>query len=230
MKTFTLSSYEQLTWRVPRRALRLNPPLPTVKGKLSDKEKHASHAEAQRRFRERNLDATCAQARQRMQRLCAQPRSPEEVQQALKKRREADTTDNELKFVAKHGHDNFMDYYFPKYTELGQKYLPRLRFEDGPAAAKKTMKPTMKEWVRPNSWARSNLEGAWWMPECEVFYQKRLSHFAGNIFLPTNPAKWRHNLKFRSEQKQAKEIWVQSECVVASIVQQMIEMGLLQDV
>ncbi|KAJ6554004.1 hypothetical protein DFH09DRAFT_1318664 [Mycena vulgaris] len=76
----------------------------------------------------RNLDATCVQARQRMQRLRAQPRSPEEVQQVLKKRREADATDNELyrrrKSVAKHRHDNFMDYYFPKYAELGQKYLP----------------------------------------------------------------------------------------------------------
>ncbi|KAJ6583128.1 hypothetical protein DFH09DRAFT_1076283 [Mycena vulgaris] len=112
----------------------------------SDEEQPSSHAEAPQRFREstyiagpRNLDAICAQARQRMQRLCAQPHSPEEVQQALKKRREADATDNELKFVAKHGHNNFMDYYFPKYAELGQKYLPRLRFEDGPAAAKKTM-------------------------------------------------------------------------------------------
>ncbi|KAJ7105941.1 hypothetical protein C8R44DRAFT_638930 [Mycena epipterygia] len=85
-------------------------------------------------------------------------------------------------------------------------------------------------WPRPNSWARGNLDGAWWMPECEAFYQKRLSHLAGNVFLPTSPSKWRHNLKFRKEQKQAKEIWEQFEHVAASIVQRMIEMGLLQDV
>ena len=27
-----------------------------------------------------------------------------------------------------------MNYYFPKYAELGKRHLPRLRFEEGPAA------------------------------------------------------------------------------------------------
>ncbi|KAJ7472490.1 hypothetical protein FB451DRAFT_1175236 [Mycena latifolia] len=54
--------------------------------------------------------------------------------------READAQGNELKFVAKYGHEAFMEFYFPKYAELGKQYLPQLRFEEGPAAAKKKRK------------------------------------------------------------------------------------------
>jgi hypothetical protein len=30
-----------------------------------------------------------------------------------------------------------MTYYYPKYEELGQRFLPRLQFNEGPAAKKK---------------------------------------------------------------------------------------------
>ncbi|KAJ6496850.1 hypothetical protein DFH09DRAFT_1337060 [Mycena vulgaris] len=50
-------------------------------------EKQDSHAAAQRRFRERNLEATRALARERMKRLRAKPRSPREIQDALQTRR-----------------------------------------------------------------------------------------------------------------------------------------------
>ncbi|KAJ6463864.1 hypothetical protein DFH09DRAFT_1113242 [Mycena vulgaris] len=124
----------------------------------SDAEKQDSHAAAQRRFRERNLEATRALAREHMKRLRAKPRSPREIQDALEKRRPADAKENELyihffaviphahvpsdrrrrkKFVAEYGQDVFMEYYFPKYEELGTRFLPRAQFDERPAAKKK---------------------------------------------------------------------------------------------
>ncbi|KAJ7124515.1 hypothetical protein C8R44DRAFT_734988 [Mycena epipterygia] len=92
---------------------------------LSGKAKRQRHAEAQRKYRERNLEAMHAKAQERMQRLRAKICTPEQIQDAADKRREADTDCAELlphlarKFVAKFGHKAFMEFYYPQYELCG---------------------------------------------------------------------------------------------------------------
>ncbi|KAF8144993.1 hypothetical protein K438DRAFT_1630881 [Mycena galopus ATCC 62051] len=71
-------------------------------------------------------------------------------------------------------------------------------------------------WPKPNSWARGSLDGGWWTPQCEEFFQKRLGHFANEVYMPTTPPKWRHNLKFRPD---VKKCWDGYEIVADGIVQ-----------
>ncbi|KAJ7687990.1 hypothetical protein B0H14DRAFT_2653516 [Mycena olivaceomarginata] len=101
-----------------------------------------SHAEAQRKYREKNLEATRAKARERMKRLRAR-RTPEEVETASRQRKEGDADYRELEivgklsrntkgassnFISKYGESQFFDVYFPLYAQLGQKHLPGLKF------------------------------------------------------------------------------------------------------
>ncbi|KAJ7460535.1 hypothetical protein FB451DRAFT_1405104 [Mycena latifolia] len=106
----------------------------------------------------RNSEATRALARDHMRKLHARPRSLQEIEAALQTHRAADAEENELlvrgfpcllqahvhpvrchrkKFVKKYGHDAFMEFYFPKYEELGTRFLPRVQFDEGPAAKKR---------------------------------------------------------------------------------------------
>ncbi|KAJ7081107.1 hypothetical protein C8R43DRAFT_965648 [Mycena crocata] len=36
---------------------------------------------------------------------------------------------------------------------------------------------TVSWWPKPGAWARGSLDGAWWTPQCEDFFQKRLNQF-----------------------------------------------------
>ncbi|KAJ7351493.1 hypothetical protein DFH08DRAFT_957807 [Mycena albidolilacea] len=96
----------------------------------SDITKRRSHAEAQRRYREKNVEATREKARERMQ-LKRASRSVEEVAAAAEKWREGDADYNEYrrcrKFVQKFGQQNFMEHYFPLYEEQGTKHLPGVK-------------------------------------------------------------------------------------------------------
>ncbi|KAJ6603537.1 hypothetical protein DFH09DRAFT_1301323 [Mycena vulgaris] len=91
----------------------------------TDEERRWSHVEAQRRYRER------IRAR----------REAAEVLVALEKRHESDAKNNEqrrrMKFAKKYGYDAFAEFYFPKYEQLGKRFLPRSQFDEGPAAKKK---------------------------------------------------------------------------------------------
>ncbi|KAJ7907434.1 hypothetical protein B0H13DRAFT_1618390 [Mycena leptocephala] len=83
--------------------------------------------------------------------------------------------------------------------------------------------PTVSWWPKPNAWARGNLDGAWWTPQCENdFFAKRLGHFAKGVYLPQNQTKWRHNLKFK---KEVKKCWLGYEVVADSIVRDLIASG-----
>ncbi|KAF8181393.1 hypothetical protein K438DRAFT_1767893 [Mycena galopus ATCC 62051] len=91
------------------------------------------HAEAQERYRGKNLEATQAKARERMQRLRAN-RTSDQVLQASENRRGSDADYNEhqrrLRFVAKYGHLHYLDYYCPQYKLQGKRHLAGLRFDD----------------------------------------------------------------------------------------------------
>ncbi|KAF8137979.1 hypothetical protein K438DRAFT_1786194 [Mycena galopus ATCC 62051] len=102
----------------------------------SDLKKAERHAEAQRRYREKNLETTREKARERM-RWKRASRSVEELAAAPEKRREADANYNEYKFVQKFGHRQFMEHYFPLYAERGTKHLPGLKFQDRTRERKK---------------------------------------------------------------------------------------------
>ncbi|KAJ7880730.1 hypothetical protein B0H14DRAFT_2566129 [Mycena olivaceomarginata] len=98
----------------------------------SDITKCRSHAEAQRRYREKNLEATLEKARERMRLLRKQAsRSIEEVAAAVEKRRDGDTDYNEYrrcrKFVQKFGQQNFLEHYLLLYKERGTKHLPGVK-------------------------------------------------------------------------------------------------------
>ncbi|KAJ7337609.1 hypothetical protein DFH08DRAFT_964580 [Mycena albidolilacea] len=95
-------------------------------------DKRRRHAEAQRRYRARNLDETRAKAREHMKTLRAKPRTHAEIQEAADKRRESDADYHELlrrrKFKAEFGVDALFKYYLPQYDLREQKHLPGLRF------------------------------------------------------------------------------------------------------
>ncbi|KAJ7763253.1 hypothetical protein B0H14DRAFT_2633784 [Mycena olivaceomarginata] len=52
------------------------------------------------------------------------------VIQATEKRRSSDADYNEQRFVAKHGHLKYLDYYCPQYKLQGKSHLPGLHFDD----------------------------------------------------------------------------------------------------
>ncbi|KAJ7148711.1 hypothetical protein C8R43DRAFT_952401 [Mycena crocata] len=99
----------------------------------SPQHKRREHAEAQRRYRERNLEATRLAARERMAKLRAKITTPAQIAAAAEKRRSLDADFRELKrrrkFVAKHGHDAFMRVYWPQYQIRGATHLPGVRFD-----------------------------------------------------------------------------------------------------
>ncbi|KAJ7888128.1 hypothetical protein B0H14DRAFT_2562499 [Mycena olivaceomarginata] len=89
------------------------------------------HTETQRKYREKNLEATRAKARDRMKRMHAR-RTPEEVEKASRQRKEGDADYRELLppviSSTNTGNPNFSTFYFPLYAQLGQKHLPGLKF------------------------------------------------------------------------------------------------------
>ncbi|KAJ6591456.1 hypothetical protein DFH09DRAFT_1073391 [Mycena vulgaris] len=119
-----------------RKRRALNPRDSAPKAKLSDKEKRQSHAEAQRRYRESHFEETRAKARERMKKLRARG-TTEEALTALEQHRDTDAKYREHQFRVKYGFDAFTEFYFPKYRELGKRFLPRLEFDEGPAVKKK---------------------------------------------------------------------------------------------
>ncbi|KAJ7306874.1 hypothetical protein DFH08DRAFT_944691, partial [Mycena albidolilacea] len=111
-----------------------------------EREKRWRHAEAQRRYREKNLVETRTRAKLRMERLrnnffC----SKEATQIARERRRRWDADYREQvrrsKFCTKFGHRAFLDYYFPLYSTHGP-HLPGLKFvwNDDEARARKSHK------------------------------------------------------------------------------------------
>ncbi|KAJ7715705.1 hypothetical protein B0H14DRAFT_2644063 [Mycena olivaceomarginata] len=87
------------------------------------------HAEAQERYREKNLETTRAKAHERMQRLRVN-RTPEQVLKASENRRSSDADYNEQRFVGKYGPLHYLDYYCPQYKLQGKRHLVGLRFDD----------------------------------------------------------------------------------------------------
>ncbi|KAJ6457333.1 hypothetical protein C8R45DRAFT_1110586 [Mycena sanguinolenta] len=104
-------------------------PVPAESDHSADVDKHEHHADAQRRYRERNLDATHAKARERIVRA---RRTPEDRETELAKRHAADADNNESrrrkKFVAKYGYLNYLIYYWPLYKDGETTRIPGLRF------------------------------------------------------------------------------------------------------
>ncbi|KAJ6480189.1 hypothetical protein C8R45DRAFT_1100777 [Mycena sanguinolenta] len=110
-----------------------------------DTTKRQHHAEAQCN-RDKNLELTRQKAEERIQQCVVvvemgrnaqghrkrANRTAEEVAAAAEKHQEGDVYYNEYrrrcKFVAKYGHAQFMEYYFPLYKKLGKKHLPGLQF------------------------------------------------------------------------------------------------------
>ncbi|KAJ7785442.1 hypothetical protein B0H14DRAFT_2630520 [Mycena olivaceomarginata] len=132
--------------------------LTTVDGKhLRRPDRVKRHAEAQERYREKNLEATRAKARERMQRQglsltfsarCSQSTSASDsalivhLNKSFKRQKTGavatwtTTSTNyrvsrrRLRFVAKYGHLNYLDYYCPQYKLQGKRHLAGLRFDD----------------------------------------------------------------------------------------------------
>ncbi|KAJ7764961.1 hypothetical protein DFH07DRAFT_955790 [Mycena maculata] len=79
---------------------------------------------------------------------------------------------------------------------------------------------TVSWWTKPHAWARGSLDGAWWTPQCDDWFQRRLDQFERGVYKPTRQSQWRHNLKFRKEVKQC---WDGYERVAESIVLSMTD-------
>ncbi|KAJ7467910.1 hypothetical protein FB451DRAFT_1177575 [Mycena latifolia] len=77
-------------------------------------------------------------------------------------------------------------------------------------------------WPKPSARARGSLDGAWWTPQCEEFFQKRLSHFEKGVYILPHQSEWRHNLKFK---KDVKKCWDGYKRVAVSMVQGFVDMG-----
>ncbi|KAJ7693721.1 hypothetical protein B0H14DRAFT_3531067 [Mycena olivaceomarginata] len=89
------------------------------------------HAEAQRRYREKNLETIREKARQPYDPEL--PRTAESMAKAAQKRYARDTDYRESlckrKFVAKFGEDAFFDFYLPQHKLRGADFLPGLARE-----------------------------------------------------------------------------------------------------
>ncbi|KAJ6600449.1 hypothetical protein DFH09DRAFT_1302921 [Mycena vulgaris] len=98
---------------------------------LDSWDKRRKHAEAQRRYRERNLQATHEKARERMEKLREKTgASKKSKYRAARERRASDADYRETlrkrKFIDKFGEDAFYDYYLPQHKILGKDHLPGL--------------------------------------------------------------------------------------------------------
>ncbi|KAJ7484574.1 hypothetical protein FB451DRAFT_1169617 [Mycena latifolia] len=125
-----------------------------VSDRLSpDELKRQQHAEAQARYRERNLEKTRELARERMKKYQFSRLMPsQEVANTMSRHREkvaltsratrvaaikqrdidADYRERQRKkkFIEKHGVSAFYKHYLPQHELQGKKHLPGLRFED----------------------------------------------------------------------------------------------------
>ncbi|KAJ7872322.1 hypothetical protein B0H14DRAFT_2570326 [Mycena olivaceomarginata] len=72
-------------------------------------------------------------------------RTPQQIIQATEKRRSSDADYNEQRFVAKHGHLKYLDYYCPQYKLQGKSHLPGLRFDDLESAITQNKAKTPKK-------------------------------------------------------------------------------------
>ncbi|KAJ7016078.1 hypothetical protein C8F04DRAFT_1203441 [Mycena alexandri] len=54
-------------------------------------------------------------------------------------------------------------------------------------------------WPKPHAWARGSLAREPWTSRSEEWYQKRVRHFADEVYLPTTTRKWRKNLRFNAQ-------------------------------
>ncbi|KAJ7079319.1 hypothetical protein C8R43DRAFT_965878 [Mycena crocata] len=120
----------------------------SLKDNAPDEEKRKRHAQAQREYRERNLEVTRAKARGAHGRYiyftaCGRYAAsrPKKRWLAAKKRRETDADYREQlrrdKFVSQFGYDAFLDIYYPQYKLHGTKHLAGVRSPWEEAAAKK---------------------------------------------------------------------------------------------
>ncbi|KAJ7934574.1 hypothetical protein B0H13DRAFT_2305674 [Mycena leptocephala] len=100
---------------------------------VTDEEKHCKHAEAQRKYRGRNLEATREKARERMSRLRENTKplkarlQRKQLEAEMPKSRDVDATSYRLrkrKFVAEFGETAFHDYYLTHQRLLGVDELP----------------------------------------------------------------------------------------------------------
>ncbi|KAJ7150595.1 hypothetical protein C8R43DRAFT_951557 [Mycena crocata] len=69
-----------------------------------------------------------------------------------------------------------------------------------PDVAEQEQTRTVSWWPKPGAWARGSLDGAWWTPQCEDFFQKRLNQFG----------------KKSTFRKEVKNIWDGFEMVASS--------------
>ncbi|KAJ7127720.1 hypothetical protein C8R44DRAFT_873529 [Mycena epipterygia] len=99
----------------------------------TDQLKRQRHAQAQHRYRERNLEKTREDSQLRQERLrAALEASPDTKKEALAKRRAHDADYRERirqeRFINKFGRTAFRAQYVPLYKAHGKKHLPGLRF------------------------------------------------------------------------------------------------------
>ncbi|KAJ7132019.1 hypothetical protein C8R44DRAFT_730773 [Mycena epipterygia] len=101
--------------------------LKTRKPVISDEEKRRKHAEAQQKYREKNLEETREKAHERMHRL-RESTKPLKKRLQRKQRRGRDADNREVlrkrKFITEFGEDTFYDYYLPHLRELSVAHLP----------------------------------------------------------------------------------------------------------
>ncbi|KAJ7672888.1 hypothetical protein B0H14DRAFT_2657018 [Mycena olivaceomarginata] len=90
---------------------------------LTDEDKRRKHAEAQHKYREKNLEATREKARERMGRLC-EGAKPLKRRLERQQRQSRDADYREAKFLAEFGVSAFYDYYFAHQRLLGVDELP----------------------------------------------------------------------------------------------------------
>ncbi|KAJ7441336.1 hypothetical protein B0H11DRAFT_2252226 [Mycena galericulata] len=128
-------------------------------------DKRMKHAQAQARYRERNLESTREKARQRMENLRNKIRaSRKSRQQAAEQRRALDADNREVdrkrKFIAKFGEDAFHEYYMPQHKIQGKNHLPglALKYAREHACDTATPPPTIRARHRDTAAHRSEAE------------------------------------------------------------------------
>ncbi|KAJ7170396.1 hypothetical protein C8R43DRAFT_944912 [Mycena crocata] len=105
----------------------------SIETEVADYLRRRKHAEAQRRYCDRKLDETRAQARKRMARMRFN-RTEQELEAFTQKRRADDADYRELmrarKFRNTYSDEAFLDLYYPQYQLQDKHHLPGLRFDE----------------------------------------------------------------------------------------------------
>ncbi|KAJ7075358.1 hypothetical protein C8R43DRAFT_1143808, partial [Mycena crocata] len=112
------------------------------------------------------------------------------------------------------GTSSYSYWYYPlSDNEIDLGYVDSGHMRNVGDRAEQEQTRTVSWWPKPGALARGSLDGAWWTPQCEDFFQKRLNQFGKKVYVLRNQAEWRNNLRFR---KEVKNIWDGFEMVASS--------------